>query len=43
MKTLKIGIAGYEKRGTLVPRVPYEQVRLDLSLTSTSRPNAVTA
>lgn len=25
------------KRGTLVPRVPYDQVRLDVSLTSTSR------
>ena len=25
------------KRGTLVPRVPYDRVRLDVSLTSTSR------
>ena len=25
------------KRGTLVPRVPYDQVRLDVSLTSTPR------
>ena len=25
------------KRGTLVPRVPYDQVRLDVSLTSTRR------
>lgn len=28
------------RRGTLVPRVPYNQVRLDVSLTAASRPPA---
>ena len=28
------------RRGTLVPRVPYNQVRLDVSLTASSRPAA---
>ena len=28
------------RRGTLVPRVPYNQVRLDVSLTALSRPPA---
>ena len=43
LKTMsRYGIVALEqgRRGTLVPRVPYNQLRLDVSLTAPSRPPA---